>query len=106
MDDFGSGYSSLGSLDKLPIDTLKIDQLFVREYESGSKKAIIQAIITLGQQLNLELVAEGVETIEQSEFLNGLGCSIMQGYYYGKPMNEDQIREWLSRRSESSSSTG
>ncbi|MNQ98357.1 Oxygen sensor protein DosP [compost metagenome] len=73
MDDFGSGYSSLGSL---------------------------------GQQLNLELVAEGVETIEQSEFLNGLGCSIMQGYYYGKPMNEDQIREWLSRRSESSSSTG
>ncbi|USB34359.1 bifunctional diguanylate cyclase/phosphodiesterase [Paenibacillus sp. YPG26] len=96
MDDFGSGYSSLGSLDKLPIDTLKIDQLFVREYESGSKKAIIQAIITLGQQLNLELVAEGVETIEQSEFLNCLGCSIMQGYYYGKPMNEDQIREWLS----------
>ncbi|WP_433945998.1 bifunctional diguanylate cyclase/phosphodiesterase [Paenibacillus sp. SN-8-1] len=102
MDDFGSGYSSLGSLDKLPIDTLKIDQLFVREYESGSKKAIIQAIITLGQQLNLELIAEGVETIEQSEFLNGLGCSIMQGYYYGKPMNEDQIREWLGHRAYSS----
>ncbi|RUT28747.1 bifunctional diguanylate cyclase/phosphodiesterase [Paenibacillus zeisoli] len=102
MDDFGSGYSSLGSLDKLPIDTLKIDQLFVREYESGSKKAIIQAIITLGKQLNLELIAEGVETIEQSEFLNGLGCSIMQGYYYGRPMNEDQIREWLSTSTESS----
>ncbi|GIP20697.1 bifunctional diguanylate cyclase/phosphodiesterase [Paenibacillus sp. J22TS3] len=98
MDDFGSGYSSLGSLDKLPIDTLKIDQLFIREYESGSKKAIIQAIITLGQQLNLELVAEGVETIEQSEFLNSLGCRIMQGYYYGKPMNEEQIREWLGGR--------
>lgn len=106
MDDFGSGYSSLGSLDKLPIDTLKIDQLFIREYESGSKKAIIQAIITLAHQLNLELVAEGVETVEQSDFLNALGCRIMQGYYYGKPMTEDKIREWLAEGRTGETGTG
>ncbi|MEF3305388.1 bifunctional diguanylate cyclase/phosphodiesterase [Paenibacillus sp. GYB003] len=95
MDDFGSGYSSLGSLDQIPIDTLKIDRLFIRESDSPSKRAIVGAIIDMAIKLRLELVAEGVETQEQIDFLRSSGCSIMQGYYYGRPMNVDQIDEWL-----------
>lgn len=95
MDDFGSGYSSLGSLDQLPIDSLKIDQLFIRELNTVTKKAIIQTIIEMGNRLQLDLIAEGVETEDQIEFLRSSGCHFMQGYYYGKPMDKDEIREWL-----------
>ncbi|WP_435530656.1 bifunctional diguanylate cyclase/phosphodiesterase [Paenibacillus favisporus] len=95
MDDFGSGYSSLGSLDQIPIDTIKIDQLFVRESDSPSKRAIVGAIIDMALKLHLELVAEGVETREQIDFLRASGCNVMQGYFYGKPMNIEQMDEWL-----------
>lgn len=95
MDDFGSGYSSLGSLDQIPIDTIKIDQLFVRESDSPSKRAIVGAIIDMALKLHLELVAEGVETREQIDFLRASGCNVMQGYFYGKPMNIEQMDDWL-----------
>ncbi|WNQ11354.1 EAL domain-containing protein [Paenibacillus aurantius] len=97
MDDFGSGYSALGSLDKMPIDTLKIDQLFIRESNLESKQAIILAIIMMARQLNLRLVAEGVETEAQMAFLRSSGCDVMQGYYYGKPMTEQEIQSWMER---------
>ena len=97
MDDFGSGYSSLGSLDQIPIDTIKIDQLFVRESDSPSKRAIVGAIIDMALKLHLELVAEGVETREQIDFLRASGCNVMQGYFYGKPMNIEQMDEWLQQ---------
>jgi len=97
MDDFGSGYSSLGSLDLIPIDTLKIDQLFIRESDSPSKRAIVSAIIDMALKLQLELVAEGVETRDQIDFLRSSGCNIMQGYFYGKPMDANQMDEWLLR---------
>ena len=87
IDDFGTGYSSLSYLKKFPIDTLKIDQSFVRDMlEDKSDEAIVNAIISLANSLNLKLVAEGVETIEQSNFLKKRGCYIIQGYYYCKPM--------------------
>jgi diguanylate cyclase (GGDEF)-like protein len=98
MDDFGSGYSSLGSLDRLPIDTLKIDRLFIEDSDMSSKQAILQAIITMASQLRIEMVAEGVETEEQMRLLSESGCHVMQGYYYGKPMEQEALRAWLAAR--------
>ncbi|MBH5318669.1 EAL domain-containing protein [Paenibacillus sp. GSMTC-2017] len=96
MDNFGSGYSFLGSIDKIPFQTLKIDKLYMQDYESPSKRAIVNTIITLANQLNIQLVAEGVETELQIEFLRQAGCSIMQGYYFKKPMPREEVDEWLS----------
>lgn len=95
MDDFGTGYSSLGNLDRIPIDTLKIDQLFIQQSEVPSKQAIISTIIAMARHLQLDVVAEGVETEEQIRFLQSRGCRVMQGYFYGKPMHAGALREWM-----------
>ncbi|VXC57181.1 Diguanylate cyclase (GGDEF) domain-containing protein [Pseudomonas sp. 8Z] len=92
IDDFGTGYSSLSYLKKLPIDVLKIDQSFVRDMLTDhSDAAIIEAIVRMGQALDLELVAEGVENLEQAEKLLALGCELMQGFYYCRPMPFEQL---------------
>ncbi|WLV24638.1 EAL domain-containing protein [Aciduricibacillus chroicocephali] len=90
IDDFGTGYSSLGYLKKLPISTLKIDKSFVQEM-TEDEAAITNTIITLAQNLNLEVIAEGVETLEQAEFLSSQDCYMMQGYFFSKPLTADQI---------------
>jgi diguanylate cyclase len=92
IDDFGTGYSSLLYLKRLPAGELKIDRGFVRELSQGSEDAeIISAIVALGRSLNLEIVAEGVETVAQQEFLTNLGCSSLQGFLLGRPMLPDQL---------------
>jgi len=96
LDDFGTGFSSLGSLDEIPINTLKIDQVFIRKSKMHSKKAIISNIIAIAANLNMEVIAEGVETPEQIELLQSLGCRVMQGYYYGKPMPVNELGQWFS----------
>ncbi|MCR2804194.1 EAL domain-containing protein [Paenibacillus soyae] len=96
MDNFGSGFSFLGSIDKLSLQTLKLDRLYMREYESPPMKAIVNAIISLADQLKIQLVAEGVETERQLQFLRQAGCSVMQGYYFKKPMPRDELDEWLA----------
>ncbi|MBK3496778.1 EAL domain-containing protein [Viridibacillus sp. YIM B01967] len=90
IDDFGTGYSSLGYLKNLPISTLKIDKSFVQEM-TKDEAAITNTIITLAQNLNLEVIAEGVETREQAEFLSAQDCYLMQGYFFSKPMAADDI---------------
>jgi diguanylate cyclase (GGDEF)-like protein/PAS domain S-box-containing protein len=90
IDDFGTGFSSLRYLAKLPLDTLKIDRSFVVDMASGSRGlALVSTIINLGQALKLKLVAEGVETEEQSRLLGLLRCDEMQGYLYGRPVPGD-----------------
>ena len=85
MDDFGTGYSALASLARLPVDRLKIDRSFVSNIvNSAEELAIARTIITIGQQLDLEIVAEGVETAEQSSILTRLGCPRQQGWLFGK----------------------
>ena len=84
IDDFGTGYSSLGYLKNLPIDTLKIDKSFVIDM-TNEDAAITNTIITLAQNLNLNVIAEGVETKEQGEFLFNRNCFLMQGYYFSRP---------------------
>lgn len=97
MDDFGSGYSSLNVLTKLPLDVLKLDKEFLRGFEYGSdEQLIIPSIIDMAKKLNLHVVCEGVETMEQVEYLRCVGCDVAQGYYYSKPVPLHHFNEMLS----------
>ena len=89
LDDFGTGYSSLSYLMQIPFDTLKIDVSFVRNMLDSEEKAqIVHTIIQLGESLKLSIVAEGVETQQQFDYLSSLGCSNFQGYLFSKPLPE------------------
>ncbi|WP_250657934.1 EAL domain-containing protein [Alkalimarinus coralli] len=97
IDDFGTGYSSLSYLKNLPIDTLKIDRSFIKDIGiDASDAAITVAIITLANELNMSVLAEGVETEGQMLFLEGHGCSAYQGYYYSKPLPLTKLIDLLS----------
>lgn len=99
IDDFGTGYSSLSYLAELPVQTLKIDQTFIeRLTESPNNGRVVQAIVALGKAMNLEVVAEGVETEEQLSMVRGFGCDLAQGFYIGRPMPEDQFLAWCNDR--------
>ena len=98
IDDFGTGYSSLSYLERFPIDSLKIDQSFVRPIENEESEALIaKAIISLGHSLNLEVIAEGVETVGQMEFLRTQQCDTVQGYLFSKPIPPDEFIDFLAK---------
>jgi diguanylate cyclase (GGDEF)-like protein len=98
IDDFGTGYSSLSYLKKYPFRQLKIDQSFVRGVpESRDDAAIVEAVVRLGQSLNISVIAEGVETVEQQNFLKSLGCHAAQGFLYGRPMPAQDFVLWIER---------
>lgn len=99
LDDFGTGYSSLAYLKNYPFDVLKIDQTFVRNMQgSTTDQSIVRAIVQLAEGMNLRLVAEGVETIDHVNSLNSMGCSIMQGFYYSKPVPIEEFNLLLRLR--------
>ena len=99
MDDFGTGYSSLSQLKLLPIDKLKIDRSFIKHLESdASDQTIVKTIITLGKNLGMRIVAEGVETAQQQEIILQLGCDMIQGFYRQRPANRQKIEQLLKKR--------
>lgn len=100
IDDFGTGYSSLNYLRKFPIDLLKIDKAFVRDIETNHEdRLIVKGIIALAKSLNLEVLAEGVETAEQQKLLEEEGCDYIQGFYIAKPMDSKGFEQEYFRKS-------
>jgi len=100
VDDFGTGYSSLSYLKKLPLDILKIDQSFVHQLNDNQDDAAIAiAIISMGQSLNLRIIAEGVETAEDLAFLKAHGCDEVQGFYFSRPVPAEQFSRLLRQPS-------
>ena len=96
MDDFGTGYSNLAYLQQLPIDVLKIDRSFITDMMvDQDKRAIVRTVLSLADALGMKTTAEGIETEEISNVLKGLGCSIGQGYYYAKPLTNDDAYAFL-----------
>src|SRR3990167_11243102 len=96
LDDFGTGFSSLSYLKRLPIDKIKIDRSFVQEIATDhNDAAITQGIISMAHHLRLTVVAEGVETESQMEFLKGSRCDVFQGYYFAKPMPFVELEAFL-----------
>jgi diguanylate cyclase (GGDEF)-like protein/PAS domain S-box-containing protein len=97
MDDFGTGYSSLNHLHRYPFDTLKIDRSFIRGIaEEKDSAEIVGTILDLARSLEMEVVAEGIETVEQVERLKSLGCRLGQGYYFAKPMDPEMVSAMLA----------
>ena len=101
MDDFGSGYSSLNILKDVDLDVLKIDMKFFSKGNTAEKGAkIIEAVIRMAESLDMMVIAEGVEEKHQVDFLNDLGCDYIQGYYFGRPMSQDQYEKLTNHEEE------
>ncbi len=98
LDDFGTGYSSLYYLKQLPLDIVKIDRNFIREFHydhAQPERTIVKSVIEIAHSLNLAVVAEGVETVEQESLLQSMGCDYVQGFYYAKPLSVGELKEKL-----------
>lgn len=98
VDDFGTGYSSLGILKHLPIDVLKIDKSFVSEITSSEKiSSLVKTIIDMSFSLNFEVIAEGIETEEQAEFLSRNRCGTGQGYLFSHPLPAEEVTKFMEK---------
>ena len=95
IDDFGTGYSSLSYLKNFAVDKIKIDRSFVKGLPQFDDGTIAKVIIELAHNFNLQVIAEGVETEEQIDFLHKNNCSIVQGYYFSRPLPESKLIEWI-----------
>jgi EAL domain-containing protein (putative c-di-GMP-specific phosphodiesterase class I) len=99
LDDFGTGYSSLSHVVRLPIDAIKIDRSFVAALGSASRgAAIVAGVVALGRQLGLRVIAEGVESSEQSTTLEALGCDVLQGFHVAEPLPPEALAAFLRER--------
>jgi EAL domain-containing protein (putative c-di-GMP-specific phosphodiesterase class I) len=97
IDDFGTGFSSLSNLMDLPFDTLKIDRAFVKGLPGEADSvSFCEAIIALAKALKLHTIAEGIEEVSQLQFLNRIGCTIIQGFYFSKPLPPQEVEKMLS----------
>jgi EAL domain-containing protein (putative c-di-GMP-specific phosphodiesterase class I) len=101
VDDFGTGYSSLRYLQTLPVDSVKIDQSFIAQIQDSPEQATLaQAIVKVGHTLHLAVVAEGIETAQQADYLRAIGCQYGQGFYFAKPQDPASIEASLARASD------
>lgn len=106
MDDFGSGYSSLNMLMNLPVDTLKVDMMFIRQLDESQRAAdIVGSIVRMAQWLKINTVMEGVETKNQNEYLKHIGCNEGQGYYFSRPVSEFEFQQFVENHTEAMAET-
>lgn len=98
LDDFGTGYSSLNMLQSMPVDIIKIDKIFVDNANLKIDKNVINYIVMIAHQLGIKTVVEGVETKEQLEFVKKIGCDVIQGYYYSKPLNKVDFEKFFDKK--------
>ena len=105
LDDFGTGYSSLAYLTEYPIDILKIDRAFISKIGNAKQDAIVNAMIAMGKTIGLKVVAEGVETEQQSEYLKHQECDILQGYLFAKPLSAKHATEFLQKHNQVTTAT-
>jgi EAL domain-containing protein (putative c-di-GMP-specific phosphodiesterase class I) len=98
IDDFGTGYTSVSQLSLLPIQTLKIDRSFVDQMQQPASRRIVELVIEVGHTLGLQVVAEGVEEGSQREQLAGLGCDLLQGYFFSRPLSTDALAMWANTK--------
>lgn len=99
MDDFGSGYSSLNMLKEVPVDVVKLDMKFLSRNENNARGGnILSSVVRLSHSLELPVIAEGVETVEQANFLKNLGCNLMQGYWFAKPLPVSEFEQLLHKQ--------
>lgn len=98
MDDFGTGYSSLAYLKQFPLNTLKVDKAFIDDMKNERGRNMVDSIVTIAQNLDLHVVAEGVEQAYQIDTLKALNCETVQGYYYSKPLSKDEFTEFLKQQ--------
>jgi diguanylate cyclase (GGDEF)-like protein len=106
IDDFGTGYSSLATLQRFPLDTIKIDRSYIRDIVHGEECSLTRAIIEMGKSLSLTVVAQGVETKEQAEFLRAYACDEFQGFYFNKPLSAHKFTELLRAQDTGATLTG
>lgn len=97
MDDFGTGYSSLMMLKSIPIDVMKLDKTFVDDFDDERGEQIIRCVMRMAQDLCISITAEGVETEEQYKFLKNIGCDMIQGYYFARPMPEEEFEKCMEK---------
>lgn len=97
IDDFGTGYSSLSMLQNMPIDVIKIDKVFVDKADLNSDKNIINYIMLIAKRLAVKTIVEGVETKEQADFVRDIGCDVIQGYYYSKPITKEEFEDYFNK---------
>lgn len=99
LDDFGTGYSCLSYLKEFPVDTVKIDKSFIKNVpHNRGDVTVVEAIIAMARRLNILVISEGVETLEQLDFVRSRGCDFAQGFYFGKPMSNEDFSIWLEQR--------
>jgi len=100
MDDFGTGYSSLAYLKQFPLNTLKVDKAFIDDMASERGRNMVDSIVTIAHNLDLHVVAEGVEEEAQLSLLKQLDCQTLQGYYYSKPLSSEEFERFLKAETE------
>ena len=106
MDDFGTGYSSLNMISELPIDALKLDMQFIRgAFSSGGDTKMIEIIVDIADYLSVPTIAEGVETEEQMLALRKMGCDLVQGYYFSRPIPAEEFERFLQERNKQADTT-
>jgi cyclic di-GMP phosphodiesterase Gmr len=104
LDDFGTGFSSLSQLARLPLDTIKLDRAFVTSIDSNNRsQALVRSMVAVAQELELDVIAEGVETHEEAAFLRSVGVAHVQGFLYAKPMSSENLEAWYEAKTAAAS---